>query len=500
MKLERLPLTTKAFSVYDGARMLAQEILEAINAGKTSPTEVARQYLDRAEKLDPQIHAFIRINPKALSEAKAVEGRLAAGEDLPLAGVPIAIKDNICTQGLETTCASKMLQHFVPPYNATVMDRLRRAGAVVLAKANMDEFAMGSSTEYSAFGPTRNPWNLERVPGGTSGGSAAAVAADLVPVALGTDTGGSVRQPAALCGVYGFKPTYGRVSRFGIVAHASSLDQVGTLARSIADLALLSDVVSGYDPLDSTSLEVNPQFAQALQRDYRGMTIGIVKQAMQAGNTTGVMQAVEGFREAMEKQGVRFVEVNLPSLEYALATYYIVDTSEISSNLARYDGTLYGLRVDGEDVVDTMMRTRNAGFGPEAKRRILMGTFALSSGYYDAYYGKALRARARLKADFDAAFAQADVLLTPTSPFPAFKLGDKTNDPLAMYLSDIDTVAINLVGLPALSIPAGFEEGLPLGVQLIGKPLQDEQLFTLAFGFEQISEAGFLKLPAIPLT
>jgi aspartyl-tRNA(Asn)/glutamyl-tRNA(Gln) amidotransferase subunit A len=371
---------------------------------------------------------------------------------------------------------------------------------VVLAKANMDEFAMGSSTEYSAFGPTRNPWNLGRVPGGTSGGSAAAVAADLAPIALGTDTGGSVRQPAALCGVYGFKPTYGRVSRYGIVAHASSLDQVGTLARSIGDLALLSDVVSGYDPLDSTSLEVGPQFVQALKQDHQGITIGIVKEAMQAGNTSGVMQAVEGFREAMEKQGVKFVEVSLPSLEYALATYYIVDTSEVSSNLARYDGTLYGLRVDGEDVVDTMMRSRDAGFGLEAKRRILMGTFALSSGYYQAYYGKALRARARLKADFDAAFAQADILLTPTSPFPAFKLGDKTGDPLAMYLSDIDTVAVNLAGLPALSIPAGFEEGLPLGVQLIGKPLQDQRLFTLALGFEQASEARFLKLPAIALT
>ena len=375
-----------------------------------------------------------------------------------------------------------------------MVEKLRAAGAVVLGKATLDAFAMGSSTEYSAFGPSRNPWNLEYVPGGTSGGSAAAVAADLAPVALGTDTGGSVRQPAALCGVYGFKPTYGRISRYGIVAHASSLDQVGGLARSIQDLAVLSDILSGYDPLDSTSLQVQPEFKQALAESARGMTIGIVKEAFSSGNTPGVNAAIGEFRKAMEGQGVKFVEVSIPSLEYALATYYIVDTSEVSSNLARYDGTLYGLRVNGEDIVDTMMRTRDHGLGPEVKRRILMGTFALSSGYYDAYYGKALRARAKLKADFETAFARADALLTPTSPFPAFKLGEKTDDPLSMYLADIDTVAINLVGVPALSIPAGFENGLPVGAQLIGKPLKDEQLFTLAQRFETATEASFLKV------
>ncbi|MCS7068803.1 MAG: Asp-tRNA(Asn)/Glu-tRNA(Gln) amidotransferase subunit GatA [Meiothermus sp.] len=474
--------------------MLAQEIVQRVQLGQRSPREVVEDYLKRIEQLEPQIHAFIRLNPKALHEAQTVEERLARGESLPLAGVPVAVKDNICTQGLETTCGSKMLASFVPPYSATVIEKLRKAGAIVIAKANMDEFAMGSSTEYSAFGPTRNPWDLERVPGGTSGGSAAAVAADMVPVALGTDTGGSVRQPAALCGVYGFKPTYGRISRFGVVATASSLDQVGTLARSVADLALLSDVVSGYDPKDSTSLEAQPQFGQALEAPVKGMTVGIVKEALAVGNSPGVLAALERFRTVMEGQGVRFVEVGIPTLEHALAAYYIVNTAEISSNLARYDGTLYGLRVPAEDSVTTMMQSREHGFGPEVQRRVLMGTFVLSSGYYDAYYGKALRARAKLKADMDAAFAQADLLLTPTSPFPAFRFGEKTTDPLSMYLADIDTVAVNLTGAPALSIPAGFEGKLPVGLQLIGKPLHDEQLFSLAHAFEQATERAFARV------
>lgn len=320
------------------------------------------------------------------------------------------------------------------------------------------------------------------------------MAADLAPLALGSDTGGSVRQPAALCGVYGFKPTYGRVSRYGLVAFASSLDQIGPLGRSVRDLAALMDVIGGYDPLDSTSLEAPPNFTAALEDKPQGLTVGIVKEAIQAGNSQGVLEALERFRRGLEAEGVRFVEVSVPSLEYALAAYYLVCTSEASSNLARYDGTLYGLRVEGSDVVDTMMKTRAAGFGPEVKRRILMGTFALSSGYYEAYYGQALRARARLKADFEAAFAQADLLLTPTSPSPAFPLGAKLEDPLAMYLSDIDTVAINLVGLPALSIPAGFEGGLPVGVQLVGKALEDERLFTLADRFEQATAGEFAQV------
>ncbi len=474
--------------------MLAQEIVQRVRAGQTSPSEVVQGYLERIEALEPRVHAFISLNPQALEEARAIELRLARGENLPLAGAPVALKDNICTQGLRTTCGSRMLEAFVPPYSATVVQRLRAAGAIVIAKTNMDEFAMGSSTEYSAFGPTRNPWDLERVPGGTSGGSAAAVAADMVPLALGTDTGGSVRQPAALCGVYGFKPTYGRISRYGVVATASSLDQVGTLARSMADLALLTDGVSGHDPLDSTSLAAVPQFGSALRTSVQGMTIGIVKEALKAGNSPGVLEAIEGFRRTMEGRGVRFVEVSLPSLDYALAAYYIVNTAEISSNLARYDGTLYGLRVAGEDSIATMMQSREHGFGPEVQRRILMGTFVLSSGYYDAYYGKALRARAKLKADLDRALSEADLLLMPTSPFPAFRLGEKTSDPLSMYLADIDTVAINLAGVPAMSIPAGFEGALPVGVQLVGKPLQDEMIFAVGYAFEEATERAFAKV------
>jgi aspartyl-tRNA(Asn)/glutamyl-tRNA(Gln) amidotransferase subunit A len=474
--------------------MLAQEIVQSVQAGKLSPSEVVQAYLQRIEQLEPKIHAFIRLNPQALQEAQTVEKRLAGGETLPLAGVPIAIKDNICTKGLETTCGSKILASFIPPYNATVVEKLRQAGAIVVAKANMDEFAMGSSTEYSAFGPTRNPWDLERVPGGTSGGSAAAVVADMVPVALGTDTGGSVRQPAALCGVYGFKPTYGRISRYGVVATASSLDQVGTLARSMDDLALLTDVVSGHDPRDSTSLEASTQFGDALRGSVQGITIGIVKEALAVGNSPGVLEAIERFRTVMEGRGARFVEVSIPTLDYALAAYYIVNTAEISSNLARYDGTLYGLRVPGKDSLDTMMQSREHGLGPEVQRRVLMGTFVLSSGYYEAYYGKALRARAKLKADLDAALSKADLLLTPTSPFPAFRFGEKTSDPLSMYLADIDTVAINLAGVPAMSIPAGFEGSLPIGVQLIGKPLQDEQIFTAAYAFEESTERAYARV------
>lgn len=473
--------------------MLAQEIVDEVMSGRLSPSEVVQTYLGWVERLEPQIHAFIRLNPRALQEAQSIERRLEAGEYLPLAGVPIAVKDNICTMGLETSCGSKMLASFKPPYNATVIEKLRAAGAIVLAKANLDEFAMGSSTEYSAFGPTRNPWDLERVPGGTSGGSAAAVAADMAPLALGTDTGGSVRQPAAFCGVYGFKPTYGRISRYGLVATASSLDQVGTLARTVKDLALLTDAVSGYDPRDSTSLEATPQFVNALQTPVQGTTIGLVKEAFVEGNSPGVLEAVERFIQVMEGRGVHFVEVSIASLKYVLAAYYIVNTAEISSNLARYDGTLYGLRQPGVDGIASMMQSREHGFGPEAQRRILMGTFVLSAGYYDAYYGKALRARARLKADMDAAFAQADLLLTPTSPFPTFRFAEKTGDPLSMYLADINTVAINLAGVPAISIPAGFEGALPVGLQLIGKLLHDEQTFTLAHAFEEATRRAFAR-------
>lgn len=474
--------------------MLAHTLLAELRSGRRTASDVTAHYLSRMERYNPSLQAFLRPNPLALQEAHAIDRRLEAGENLPLAGLPIALKDNLCTQDLLTTCASRILGNFVPPYSATVVERLRQAGAVILGKTNLDEFAMGSSTEFSAFGPTHNPWNLERVPGGSSGGSAAAVAANLAPLALGSDTGGSVRQPASLCGVYGFKPTYGRVSRYGLVAFASSLDQVGPMARSVQDLALLSDAICAYDPLDSTSLQHPAGFSQALQNPVRGLTVGVVKESLSAGNSQGVLATLDDFKQTLQGLGVHFVEVSLPTLEYALAAYYLVAVSEASSNLSRYDGTLYGLRVEGEDLIDTMMQTRAAGFGPEVKRRILLGTFALSSGYYDAYYGKALRARAKLKADFDLAFSQADVLLTPTSPFPAWKMGAKTQDPLAMYLSDIDTVAVNLVGVPALSVPAGYEGGLPIGMQLIGKPLEDERLFSLAAAFEQATRSAYVRV------
>ncbi len=479
---------------YHGHSMHAHEIVRRVHAGEVSPVEVTRRYLERVTALDPKLNAYITVNPEALNEAEAVAERVRRGEALPLAGVPVAVKDNIVTRGLRTTCASKSLERFVPPYDATVIQRLRAAGAVILGKTNLDEFAMGSSSEYSHFGPTRNPWDLERVPGGSSGGSAAAVAADLAPVALGSDTGGSVRQPAAFTGVLGFKPTYGRVSRYGLVAFASSLDQIGPFARSTRDLALLMDVIAGPDPRDATSLEAPPRFGEALEMGVEGLTIGVVREALEAGNTPGVLEAVERFRTVMEGLGVRFVEVRLPSLEYALAAYYLVATSEASSNLARYDGTLFSYRSEGKNLVEVMMRSRAEGFGPEVRRRVLMGTFALSSGYYDAYYGKALKARRRIYQDFEAAFERADVLLTPTSPTPAFKLGEKTQDPLAMYLSDTNTVAVNLAGLPGLSIPAGNEGGLPVAVQLIGRALEDERLFALSMAFERATDAAYLRV------
>ncbi len=471
--------------------MLAYEIAQSVREKKSFAKEIAENYISKAKTQNERLNAFISFDDTALQQAEEVQTRLEGGEDLPLAGVPVALKDNISTKGLATTCGSKFLSTYVPPFSATVVNRLKKAGAILIGKTNMDEFAMGSSTEYSAFGPSKNPWNTDYVPGGTSGGSAVAVAADLAPLALGTDTGGSVRQPASLCGVYGFKPTYGRVSRYGVVATASSLDQIGTFGRTLQDLAMLSDVVSGFDTNDSTSLEIESSFRASLDQSVKGKTIGIIKEAMQAGNSDGVSAAIANFTETLEAQGVRVVEVSLPSLKYALSAYYIVNTAEISSNLARYDGTLYGMRVEGEDIVSMMMKTRDAGLGPEVKKRILMGTFALSSGYYDAYYGKALKVRSLLKNDFEKAFLGVDALLTPTSPFPAFKFGEKTGDPLSMYLADIDTVAVSLVGLPALSVPAGFENGLPVGVQLIGRALEDEVLFSFANAFELATARKF---------
>lgn len=474
--------------------MEALEIARAVASGQIDPQEPTRICLEKIASRDPELHAFLGLNPRALDEAAQVGERLARGENLPLAGVPIAVKDNICVRGMPTTCGSRILAGFVPPYDATVIERLRQAGAVIMGKTNLDEFAMGSSTEYSSFGPTKNPWDPTRVPGGSSGGSAVAVAADLTPLALGSDTGGSVRQPAAYCGVLGFKPTYGQVSRYGLVAYASSLDQIGGFARSSQDLAVLMDCLTGYDPRDATSLEAEQNLMYALASDPTPLRIGVVKEACGSGNSSGVLAALAGFRSTMEQLSYQFLEVSLPHLEEALAAYYLVATSEASSNLARYDGTIYGLRAGEGGAVETAAKTRAAGFGPEVKRRIMMGTFALSSGYYDAYYGKALKVRSLLAEDYRRAFEQVDLLLLPTAPGPAFALGEKTDDPLAMYLMDVDTVSVNLAGLPALSFPAGFEGGLPLGLQLVGAPLGDPQILAVANQFELATDREFLKV------
>ncbi|WP_457631906.1 Asp-tRNA(Asn)/Glu-tRNA(Gln) amidotransferase subunit GatA [Oceanithermus desulfurans] len=471
--------------------MDAVTIARRVRAGELDPRDVLRETLARIERFDARVHAFLTLNPEAEAEAEAVRRRVEAGEELPLAGVPVAVKDNLTTRGLATTCASGVLEGFVPPYDAAAVERLRAAGAVLVGKTNLDEFAMGSSTEHSHFGPTRNPWDLERVPGGSSGGSAAAVAAAYVPVAVGSDTGGSVRQPAAFTGTLGFKPTYGRISRYGLVAFASSLDQVGTFGRSVADLALVSRALMGHDPRDATSLEAPPPRLEPDPRRGRGYTLGVVRETLEEGNSPGVLDALARFRTVLESAGVRFVEVELPSLRHALAAYYLVATAEASSNLARYDGVHYGARVAAGEVRALMRRTRERGFGAEVKRRILMGTFALSSGYYDAYYGRALKARRRIAAEFAQAFREVDLLVTPTTPTPAFRLGAKLDDPLEMYLSDVDTVAVNLAGLPALSLPAGFEEGLPLGVQLIAPALAEDRLFDLAALFEQLTEGAY---------
>ncbi|WP_457637855.1 Asp-tRNA(Asn)/Glu-tRNA(Gln) amidotransferase subunit GatA [Oceanithermus sp.] len=474
--------------------MYATEIAASVRRGELDPRSPLQDSLSRISRFDGEIKSFLHLDPGAEAEAEKVGKRLRAGENLPLAGVPVAVKDNISTRGLKTTCASAILRDFVPPYDATVVEKLRQAGAVIVGKTNLDEFAMGSSTEFSYFGPTHNPWDLERAPGGSSGGSAAAVAAAMVPVALGSDTGGSVRQPASFTGTLGFKPTYGRISRYGLVAFASSLDQIGTFARSTSDLALISRVLFGHDPRDATSLDEPAPRTEPDPDAARRLRIGVIAETLEEGNTPGVLAAVKGFRERLADAGVEFVELSLPSLRYALAAYYLVATAEASSNLARYDGVHYGSRVGSGDVRSLMMETRERGFGPEVKRRILMGTFSLSSGYYDAYYGRALKVRRLIANEFARAFEQVDLLLTPTSPTPAFPLGSKVDDPMEMYLSDVDTVAVNLAGLPALSIPAGFEAGLPVGVQLIAPPLAEARLFDASQLFEEITEGAYLQV------
>jgi aspartyl-tRNA(Asn)/glutamyl-tRNA(Gln) amidotransferase subunit A len=481
----------------------ATALLAQLNAGSVSAEEVARGYLDRIERLDGRLGAFLHRDPgRVLEQARAVDARRQRGEPVgALAGVPVAIKDVLCTRGEPTTCGSRMLRDFRPPYDATVIRKLRAADAVLIGKTNMDEFAMGSSTENSAFGPTRNPWDQRRIPGGSSGGSAVAVAADFAPLALGSDTGGSIRQPAALCGVVGLKPTYGRVSRYGLIAFASSLDQVGPFAHDLADTALLLGVIAGRDPLDSTSVETPvPDYLATLEAPPDPLRIGLVREFFGAGLDAEVEAAIREAVRVYERAGATVQEVSLPHSKYGVPAYYLVAPAECSSNLARYDGTIYGHRAADSSprtpeeeglppLIRMMMASRAEGFGPEVKRRIMLGTFALSAGYADQYYNQALKVRRLIRNDFDAAFREVDVLLGPTTPTAAFELGEKTADPLAMYLSDIYTITTNLAGIPGLSLPCGLtRSGLPIGLQLLAPAFAEETLLRTARVFERATD------------
>ncbi|MFS8874672.1 Asp-tRNA(Asn)/Glu-tRNA(Gln) amidotransferase subunit GatA [Synechococcus sp. R5-13] len=455
-----------------------------------SAEEIAREYLERLAQLEPQLKSFITVTEElALQQAKAVDARIRAGEAIgPLAGIPLAVKDNLCTQGIRTTCASRMLEGFIPPYESTVTARLAAAGMVTVGKTNLDEFAMGSSTENSAFQRTANPWDLTRVPGGSSGGSAAAVAADQAVVALGSDTGGSIRQPAAFCGVVGLKPTYGLVSRYGLVAFASSLDQVGPFGRTVEDVALLLQGIAGHDPMDSTSLKVRiPDYSQALIPEIKGFKIGVIRDLLGEGCGEETRAAVQAAIQHLQELGAEILEIDCPSFRYGLATYYIIAPSEASANLARYDGVKYGLREPADSLLAMYGKTRAHGFGPEVKRRIMIGTYALSSGYYDAYYLKAQKVRTLIKQDFLKAFEKVDVLVSPTTPTPAFKLGER-EDPLSMYLCDLMTIPVNLAGLPGLSLPCGFADGLPIGLQIVGNALQESKVLRVAYAYEQSTD------------
>lgn len=471
--------------------LTCHELSELLNSGQVSAVEVTEAVIDRIETIDGRVQAFVtRTSELALKQAQAVDAARARGEKPgPLAGIPMGLKDNLCTEGVRTTCSSRMLADWVPPYDATVVRRLKDAGAVMLGKTNMDEFAMGSSTENSRFFPTRNPWDLERVPGGSSGGSVAAVAAGEAYYTLGSDTGGSIRQPAAFCGVVGMKPTYGRVSRYGLIAFASSLDQIGPITRDVKDCAMVLEAIAGHDPLDSTSADLPiPDYRAVLKPEIKGFKVGVPREYFAEGMEPEVAAIVRRAIDKLEELGAICEETSLPHTEYALPAYYLVAPAEASSNLARYDGVSYGLRVPGRDIIEMYMNTRNEGFGPEVKRRVMLGTYALSSGYYDAYYLKALKTRTLIRRDFEAAFAKYDILATPTSPTVAFRLGEKAGDPLAMYLSDLCTIPVNMAGLPSISLPCGFSQGLPVGLQLIGQPFDEARLLQAAYAFEQNTE------------
>jgi aspartyl-tRNA(Asn)/glutamyl-tRNA(Gln) amidotransferase subunit A len=473
--------------------LTAHELLERQSRGDDSAEVITSHFLDAIRKTDKRVRAFLYVDEQgALGAAREVDARRKRGEKLgPLAGIPVAIKDVLCTAGRPTTCGSKILQNFVPPYDAHVITRLKQADAILIGKTNLDEFAMGSSTENSAYQVTRNPWDLERIPGGSSGGSAAAVAARQAPLALGTDTGGSIRQPAGVCGVVGLKPTYGRVSRFGVVAYGSSLDQVGPLARSVADAALLLEVIAGHDPRDSTCVNTPvPVYTQRLDEPVKPLVIGVPREFFTEGLDAEVERAVRAALEVYQDRGATLKEISLPHSPYAIAAYYVVATAEASSNLARYDGVHFGHRAAKFDnLIDMVCKSRGEGFGKEVKRRIMLGTYALSSGYIDAFYLKALKVRRLIKNDFDQAFAACDVIMGPTSPTAAFKIGEKSDDPLAMYLSDVYTISCNLAGIAGISIPCGFTKtNLPIGLQILAAPFQEEKLLRIALMYEKATD------------
>ncbi len=469
-----------------------KELSDLIRKKEVKPSEVVESFYERTQKFEPEINSYVtNLMEEALKEAQEKDKQLSQIEEIPeLFGIPIAIKDNISTKGIKTTCSSKILENYIPPFDATVIKKLKEKGYIITGKTNLDEFAMGSSTENSAFFPTKNPWDTERVPGGSSGGSAAAVGAGIVPGALGSDTGGSIRQPAAFCGVVGLKPTYGRVSRYGLVAFASSLDQIGPITRTVEDAALLMNVISGKDPKDSTSVNREvPDFLSFIGRDIKGLKIGLPEEFFVEGLDSQIKEMVLGGVNQLEKEGAEVIEISMPTTKYAIEAYYIIAPSEASSNLARYDGVRYGYRTpEYSDLEEMYSKTRDEGFGAEVKRRIMLGTYSLSSGYYDAYYLKAQKVRTLIYQDFMKAFEKVDVIITPTTPDVAFKIGEKVSDPIQMYLSDIFTVSVNMAGVPGISIPCGFKEGLPVGMQIIGKPFDEGTVLQVAHYYERMND------------
>ena len=472
-------------------QLTIHELQHKLKTGETTAVELVRSVFERIDSVEDKVHGYIALmRESAFAQAEEADRDIREGKIKALTGIPIALKDIYCTKGFPTTCGSRILHNFKPPYDATVVEKLKEAGAVFTGKTNMDEFAMGSSTETSWFGVTKNPWDLDRIPGGSSGGSAAVVAADECIASLGSDTGGSIRQPAALCGIVGMKPTYGRVSRFGLVAFASSLDQVGPFTKDVEDCAIMMNAIAGYDPRESTSVPMDvPDYREFLNRDISGWTIGIPKEYFIEGIDGEVLATVQKGIKTLESAGAKCIEISLPHTEYCLAVYYIVAPAEASSNLARYDGVKYGLRsLEGKDLLEMYKKTRSAGFGAEVKRRIIIGTYVLSSGYYDAYYKKASQVRALIRRDFDEAFKRCDVILTPTTPTPAFLIGEKTDDPMQMYLSDIFTISTNLAGIPGLSVPCGFTAGgLPIGMQFQAGHFQEERLIQIGSAFEKLA-------------